>query len=252
VFRLLVTSKWVALTGLLVIAVAGFGWLGAWQWSRVQPAEENVPSLGAGPSVTLESIYQPGEPVPDSAVGQPVRIQGEFRADDQLLVPERAMDGVTGYWVVTPIATAGGGLMPVVRGWTATAGSVDPPTGEVEVTGWLEDSEPDALRAGVPQSLPDGQVAIVSSAELLSLWDGDLYHGFVVLDEQRPPTDLEPVTPPLLAPAPGISWQSLAYSVQWWLFAAFAVFLWWRMLQADWADRHDGPPTTTSAHPSEA
>jgi cytochrome oxidase assembly protein ShyY1 len=50
-------------------------------------------------------------------------------------------------------------------------------------------------------------------------------------DEQPAPDDgLAPVSPP----ASETSWRtgarSLAYALQWWLFAAFAVFMWWRIL----------------------
>ena len=38
------------------------------------------------------------------------------------------------------------------------------------------------------------------------------------------PTAVEPVKQPA-ATAQSISWQSLAYAVQWWLFAAFAAVL---------------------------
>jgi hypothetical protein len=40
--------------------------------------------------------------------------------------------------------------------------------------------------------------------------------------------------------AAGGSWQNLAYTVQWPLFAAFAVYVWWRLLRD--AGREPPPP----------
>jgi hypothetical protein len=30
-----------------------------------------------------------------------------------------------------------------------------------------------------------------------------------------------------------LDWRNLAYAVQWWLFAAFGVFMWWRVVRDD-------------------
>ena len=38
---------------------------------------------------------------------------------------------------------------------------------------------------------------------------------------------------PVALPDPDVSWsvglRNLAYAFQWWVFAAFALFMWWRM-----------------------
>jgi hypothetical protein len=38
----------------------------------------------------------------------------------------------------------------------------------------------------------------------------------------------------------GVSWRNLAYSAQWWAFAAFAFLLWWKMVRQDQLDRSTG------------
>ena len=55
---------------------------------------------------------------------------------DQLVVPERELDGQGGYWVVTPLEMSDGSIIPVVRGWTAEsdAATAVAPTGKVVVT----------------------------------------------------------------------------------------------------------------------
>lgn len=233
------TPKWIALSALLVVVVIGCVALGAWQWSRIQQGRVIEQPTATEP-VALASIYRPGQPVPADEVGVPVQVTGRYDASKQLLVPGRLQGGVSGYWVVTPLVVDGGGLVPVVRGWSAadSGDQVEPVAGRVEILGRLQTSEGESLRTVGGASLPDGQVEIVSSAELISLWEGELYQGFVGLVEQQPASDLDPVdlTTPQVQP---ISWQSLAYTVQWWLFAAFAIFFWSRMLQADRADIRD-------------
>ena len=252
--RLLVTSKWLGLTSLLLVSVGGFLWLGAWQWSRAQDQPSSADAISTVPAVSLASVYSPGEPVPRAANGQLVRVSGEYNAAAQLLVPHPMSSEAHQFWILTPLELPDGSVLPIVRGWSAQSSGpgLVPPTGRVVVSGRLQPPESDSLRAQSAEVLPVGQIAIVSSAELLSLWEGDLFQGFVVLEEQRPASALPAVAPPATAAAPGVSWQNLAYAIQWWLFAAFAIFFWWRMFQIDWADGTVDPPPSSSPDLTEA
>lgn len=233
VWRLLVTPKWIALTGALLVVVGGFGWLGLWQWHRAHP--DPTGPVSQAPARPLAVVAEPGEPLADASVGAQAVTSGRYADEEQLLVPRPGASDEAGYWVLTPLVEPSGSVLPVVRGWSPVASgpAVPPPPGKVTVVGELARSEDSSLRSQVAAPLPEGQVAIVSTAELLSLWDGDLYSGYLVLDEQDPPSLLTAVEPPASARATAVSWQSLAYSLQWWLFAAFAVFFWWRVLLAE-------------------
>ena len=138
--------------------------------------------------------------------------------------------------MLTPLEVAPGEVIPIVRGWVSSPNlSSPPPTGAVTVKGLLQASESDALREGFADELGGDEIALVSSPELLSRWEGRLWQGFVLLQSQEP-DDPASVIEPVREPPPlerTISWQSLAYSVQWWLFAAFAVFFFWRMLSLE-------------------
>ncbi len=83
-------------------------------------------------------------------------------------------------------------------------------------------------RGGV---LPTGQVATVSTAELLNLWNGDLRDGYVVATRQ----DARPVGHPggRARPAVGapLTWRNLAYAAQWWIFAVFAIYMWFHFVR---------------------
>jgi cytochrome oxidase assembly protein ShyY1 len=46
------------------------------------------------------------------------------------------------------------------------------------------------------------------------------------------------------APQPqrsGLAWRNLAYALQWWVFAAFALVLWWKMVRQDALERAAAP-----------
>jgi surfeit locus 1 family protein len=73
----------------------------------------------------------------------------------------------------------------------------------------------------------------VDTSLLVNTWSGDLYNAFVFLQSE------DPATGPRLTPVPtplgdtGIQWRNTAYAVQWWVFALFALWLWWRMVREE-------------------
>lgn len=245
------TSRWVTLTALLILVVVGCVSMGAWQWSRSHRALVPLTQSADGPQ-GLGQIYEPGDALPQTAYGATVEVSGRYDATNQLLVPDRLQNGATGYWILTPLNVGGGAVIPIVRGWSAdeTAPNLTPPTGQVEVRGQLEPSETDDTNSSA--LLPHGQIDMVSSAQLVSLWPGELYLGFVILQQQDPSNALATVPIPPAQSQTTISWQNFAYAIQWWLFALFACFFWWRVLQADLADErarregHDGLSQTSS------
>ena len=114
-------------------------------------------------------------------VGRKVAVTGTYDADGQLLVTGRAHDGTTGLLVLTPLTTSDGAVLPVVRGWVATAADADaPPAGTVDVTGYLQASE----QAGT--GVADGRTDAISSAELLNSWGGPIYTGYLVVASSDP------------------------------------------------------------------
>jgi hypothetical protein len=47
-----------------------------------------------------------------------------------------------------------------------------------------------------------------------------------------PAPGLERVPPPVIGES-GLSWRNAAYALQWWIFAAFAAYMWFRMVRDD-------------------
>jgi cytochrome oxidase assembly protein ShyY1 len=140
-----------------------------------------------------------------------------------------------------------------VRGWLPQGEQPPaPPTGEQRITGWLEPTEPDALRDPTREPLPDGDVQIISSPELLSLWRPPLFQGFVLQDQPPARAPLAQVSPPTRV-VESTDWQNGAYAIQWWLFGVFAIFWFFRMVRVELEDQRanqqGGNGTEVPEHP---
>ena len=224
------------LLGLAVTVAAvllGLWQVDVWQAHRASEARD----LTSMRPVDLAEVLGPDQPFPSSAVGRPVNVSGEWLPGSTFYVTDRQLGGRNGAWVVTPVAVCAQGqacdtssALLVVRGWTDDPGDVPAaPRGRVELTGWLQPPEGSGLRDPDPS---DDRLPELRIADAIQRVDQDLYGAFLVGRSVRPPggmAGLEPVTPASL-PQPGSfsGLRNLLYGIQWWIFAGFAVFVWWR------------------------
>ena len=243
---------------LLALACVGAaGALGAWQYDgwQAQRAAEAVDLTRLEPIPLAEAIG-PDEPFPGDQVGRPVLIEGSWVPGGTVTVSGRERDGEQGYWVVTPLATdlSGDPAIPVVRGWTDSPDAVPaPPTGRAALVGWLQPPE----GSGEPDPDPtDDVLPQVRIADLIQRVDQDLYGAYAVATDEvagsQPSTNagtdgLEPAT---LAQLPDVGRftgvRNLLYALEWWVFGAFAVFMWWRYVR-DTLDRDQAERSGTSS-----
>ncbi len=227
--RAVLTPRWLALHVLLVAVVVAFCGLGNWQLDRAR-AEAKPKSDVDKPPIALADLMGPTAGVPGDEVGRRMTASGEYDGAHQLLVADRVQHGRPGYWLLTPLRTTTGPAVMVVRGWVAEPADPagEPATGRVTVTGRLQPSEP----LGEPTTGLGGEITSITTTELIQRLPYDIYDGYIVLTQQTPPADLgpEPVDAPLrAAPRGSFPLQNTAYAIQWWLFAVFAVALWWRL-----------------------
>lgn len=224
--RFLLSRRWITFF-LVVIALAyGAFRLGEWQFHRLQDREHSN-------AVTERNMATAPVPVRDVlAVGRPVSPEDEWRhvtakghyADAQTIVVRyQTRDGESGVDVVTPLVTDDGTALLVNRGWLATGNvgltrpAVPPaPSGEVTLTGWVR-----ADATGDSTQVADRSTRAISSQAIGPTLPFRLYSGFVEADRQTPPDSakLEDPEPPDLGNGP-----HLFYGIQWWFFAALAIF----------------------------
>ncbi len=212
----------------LLVGIAvflGFWQLQAWTADREQAAADHTQL----DPVPLAEAFDPDEPFPADAVGRPVTVEGTWLPESTVYVSGREQDGVEGYWALTPVAVpqqSGQAVdqapaLLVVRGWVADPADDTPPeAGPAELDVWLQPAE--GSSGVVDEDPTDDVVTGLRIADLLQHVDTDLYGGYAV-------TDFD-----LVEKLPGVSFwtgaRNLLYAVEWWVFGAFAAFVWWRYL----------------------
>ncbi|TDD95160.1 SURF1 family protein [Jiangella asiatica] len=232
-YRFLLTPRWLLLHAVAVAALVGFVILGWWQYGVYQDSQGRYDTRDRVP-VPVAELAGPGAELGDAADRQAV-VEGAYLADQQVLVPGRIHDDTLGSFVVTPLRTGDGLIVPVLRGWVYDPADpeVAVPDGSVVVTGYLLPPEtPGHATVRTGQVLDAGQVAYIAPDQLeqrAELAAAEALHGFLLLQEEDP----EPAAAPAVldvdsvAPIRDVSpWQNLSYWAQWWVFAVAAVVFW--------------------------
>ncbi|MFJ3792876.1 SURF1 family protein [Kitasatospora sp. NPDC090091] len=242
-YRFLLTPRWLGGTALALAAATVCLWLGTWQLGRFHEkaaAGRHESTRQAAETVPLDSLLTDSQPVvrTDTA-GRTVTATGHWDSAHQLLVPDRTVDGSRGYYVLTPLRTGTGRAVAVVRGWTAGApGSATPPPaapdGPVTVTGRLHPPENSGKHGAVAGGLPAGQLGTISPAALVNLLPYALYDGWIAADTA--PDGLTPVAALPVQAGTGLtlkSFQNLGYTGEWFVFAGFVLFMWFRLARRE-------------------
>jgi cytochrome oxidase assembly protein ShyY1 len=227
VMRALLTPRMLGLHLVAVVAIGAMVVLGLWQLG-VYDERQNLSAAerAAQPRVAIDDVLGPDQPFSAEADGRRVTVDGTY-GQPQLLVDG---DDDPAPWLVAPLQTDNGSAVLVVRGRSDVV--VPAVSGRVQVTGVLLPSqarEDDADR-------DDGVEPSLNTAQLVARMPVDVYSGYVVATDQRPAEDdatLEPVEAPTGEPSFTAGLRNLMYALQWWVFAAFAAFMWWRVAREE-------------------
>lgn len=271
-YRFLLTPRWWGINLFVVLAIPFCVFMGTWQLGRFEDrvqtheAADKQPAPGTRAAKPIDELL----PVDTVTSGRPATATGRYA--DQFLVPGRKLDDRTGFYVVGMLRTDSGKALPVVRGWLPGKAGHTPvpaaPAGDVTVTGDLQASE-NAATSGVDATggLPDGQVGMISAASLVNLVPYDVYDAWVTLQRSDvrtggaaatgtsgatdtpgaedtagaddtsggKATALRPV-PATAAQGTGLdlkAFQNLGYLCEWFVFAAFVLFMWFRLVRRE-------------------
>ena len=231
----------------LVAALAITGWLGMWQYHAWEARRAAAAvDLTTKEPVPLADTMGPDDPFPGNDLGRPVVLAGTWVPDGTIYVSGREHDGVDGYWAVTPLAVddQDGSAMLVVRGWSASLDTIPaPPTGRAELVGFLQ---PPEGATGLPDEDPtDDLLPQLRIADAIQHVDQDLYGAYVVVADKVAPGDWPVGDRAVNAGTAGLvaadldqqpdvgrftALRNLLYAFQWWVFGAFAAFVWWRFM----------------------
>jgi cytochrome oxidase assembly protein ShyY1 len=225
--RFLLSRRWILFAVAVALLAYGCWWLGEWQFSRLDERRDKNAHISRNlelPPAPVEQVLSVGEEVAPDEYWRKVRATGTYLADEQVAVRYQTRDGQAGVDVVTPLRVDGSdALLLVDRGWLATGNTGDavtqlpePPSGTVTVVGWVR---PDATGDSIAVS--SGSTRAISSDAIGETLDAPLYDGWVDLARQRPKSaqPLERTDLPDLTEGP-----HFFYGLQWWFFAALAVF----------------------------
>ena len=230
IWRTAITPRWLLALTALIAFVIGCVFLGFWQWDRTQDilAAERA---AASDAVQLEELINDDGTWNNADIGRSVILNGNFTADE-LALPNRELAGEVGTWTISRFQLDSGDSIAVVRGFRPeNAPAVPADQQPLRIDGVLHPNEEFYEGANAER------IVTIDATALSGEWRTPLIDGYVMLQSQSPEQgtpDAPVVVPPTVqvgnVPFP---LQNFFYAIQWWVFAAFAIFIYLRWLYLD-------------------
>lgn len=225
---------WIVSHVLVAVAVLVMVRLGFWQMSRWQEEDRALDRIEAGlaaepvPLWEVVDLSTPPGSVDEDVSYRRVVVEGTWAPEDEVVVRNRSEGGSPGGWVLTPLVTAEGTAVAVVRGWVpldlsnegGPVAAAAPAEGPARVVGpVLTTQSPTSLGPKDPAEGRLDSLARVDLERYSAQVGAPLAGVWVMADDVRPPGPevLVPVEPELPNPS-----QNVSYMVQWFLFATIA------------------------------
>lgn len=231
-WRTATTSRWLLALVVLIAFVAVSVVLGRWQWDRTQDILAAERAAASAP-IDLRELIDDDGTWSNADIGRKVILDGSFTGDE-LLLPNREYQTQAGTWTITRFQLDDGRSVAVVRGWLPNDVTSPPIRQEpTTIEGVLHPNE--AFYEGANQE----QIITVVAPALAAVWNTELIDGYVMLQRQDPILLAADAPAPVIVP-PTVQvgdvpfpLQNFFYAIQWWIFAAFAIFVYVRWLYLD-------------------
>jgi len=258
VIRIARQPKWIALLLFALVLAAVFAWLGKWQVERAV-LDSQTASAPTEVSKPLTELTKPGGPIPTVAGGHLTSVTGAFDPDGFVVLTGRLNQDQAGFWLVGRLLVTNSGAngdsvaspgpssvsLPVALGWAptkellnsalasekakATAGATSAVWKASELTGRLMPTEAPAVP---PPTGDPFQVSTLSVASLVNEWpnySGTSFGAYLISDNA--PDGLTTIQSAPPENSTTLNWLNIFYAIEWTVFAAFAVYFWYRLVK---------------------
>ena len=224
------TPKWIFGHLIVLAMVVGFVNAGLWQLRRLDQRRAynaSVEQNMARPVTPIQDVLGPDATFADAskALNRRVTVTGRYLIDDEIIISGQANNSVPGVWAVSPLLLDDGRVVLVNRGWVPSTGTITkpvadarPPSGRVEVTGLISETQ-----IAIAGESPERSAAHLSSflridlARIQKQFSRKLVPAFVQRTTQRP-ADSGKIVPAAL-PVPELDdGPHLNYAMQWFGF----------------------------------
>lgn len=201
-------------TFLALFALATTAALGIWQYSRAYRADVEAKILQAK-TIDLNQISEIGQYVPEKYYGQKVSVQGNLDCTKTFknVIPNQKID-----WHVAAIKLTDNSLIAIA----SVANLCDLDSVSDSWVGRIQPAQDFTQLPAIHQ--PAQTVTAINTDDLVIRWQSQVRDGYVLIMQDVPQNLI--VLPPV-----GIDIRNLFYAWQWWLFAAFTVFLYSRFVR---------------------
>lgn len=206
--------------------------LSSWQFDRrnerVQQINQVIENYDQEP-VPLSEINSQMTEEESSFEWRPVRVSGEYLADEYLLVRNRPLAGQAGFLQLVPLALSDGRVLFVERGWLiASSELTTPSTNPLPKSGYHElvvRLRLGEVSLGRPEAKTLASIDLVEAARRIGAEDQAITDFYGRLVSETPSYD----DAPLPMPKPSLNeGNHLSYAIQWVIFGimAFVAFFW--------------------------
>jgi len=222
----------IGFTLLALLACAVFIRLGLWQYHKGLARQAQWTRFAQG---TDQLVELGTRPLSDLPLFQRVSLAGTFDGAHQFLLDNRSYHGRAGYEVLTPLTRSSAETLIVDRGWVPFSGSRArlpdvslASEASMTLNGRLAELPSGGLESGRAPPQAEGPWPRVTSyprlGELALALGRPLDERILLLDPQSPLGYVRDWQPPGISPL-----RHFAYAIQWWCFAALALFIWARL-----------------------
>jgi cytochrome oxidase assembly protein ShyY1 len=222
--KVALTPKWIGALIFALALAAIFAFLGQWQLERAITTTKKVEVSPI--AVPLTKLTAPVEPFKTEFKNRIVtvdvvssQLKGTVAKRVQTLTDGSTQ---TGYWSVALASLKDGSVVTLAYNFSTDPAPAAPPQA-VTITGrYLPSEEPEHPQNGVFQSLSVEQVINQGDTK-----PAPVYRGFVAITDGH----ANPISIGAGETKTEVNVLNAFYAVEWVLFAGFAVFLWWRLVQ---------------------